>query len=111
MSPEISMTPIASNDTWVHKLGRLFPGGSPVNIPVTIVPIGSRVKVLGERSLIEMQTSEVVLFNSKVSLELNDILRLRNSDGSFKASVVIIALCYHDGGRGIAARVIREDLN
>lgn len=111
MLPGISTTPIASNDTWVHKLGRLFPGGSMVNIPVSIVPIGPRVKVLGERSLIEMQTPQVVLFNSKMPLQLNDILRLRNSDGSFKASVVIIALCYHDGGRGIAARVIQEDLN
>jgi hypothetical protein len=110
MMPTINETGAApvSAEAWATKLGHLFSEASPANIPVSVVPVGARVKALGEKTVIEMKTSEVLLFSTKLPLQLNDTVRLRSSDGSFKASAFVIAVCHHEAGRGIAAKIVSE---
>lgn len=99
---------LTSAEAWATKLGHLFCDASPASIPVSVVPVGSRVKALGDNTVIELKTSEIVLFSTKLPLQLNDTVRLRSSDGSFKVSAFVIAVCHHDAGRGIAAKIVTE---
>ena len=49
-----------------------------------------------------------VLFASKTPLEFADVLRLRNSDGSFEEDARVVAVQYHPGNTLVAARFNRE---
>jgi len=61
-----------------------------------------------ESIVIEFGTPREVLFACKTPLEFADVLRLRNSDGSFEEDARVVAVQYHPGNTLVAARFNRE---
>jgi len=94
--------------TCVEKLAELFPGASPVRIPVRVSALSAGRRRLQERTIIEFGTASEVLFASTLPLEFEDRVRLANSDGSFNAAANVVAVRYHDGRKAVAARFIGE---
>jgi hypothetical protein len=92
----------------VLKLARFFPKAAPMRIPVRVTGKGSRIEDLTERTRIEYRAADAVVFGSALPLELNDVLHLQNSDGSFEVEAVVVAMLYCEGGRAIAARFLSE---
>lgn len=95
----------------VERLVAIFPDASPVRVPVLVVASRKEGRDLKENTTIEFGTSRVVLFFSKLPLELEEKIFLRNSDGSLGIEAIIIALQYEDGHRAIAAKFLAEDRN
>lgn len=82
-----------------------------MRIPVQfarIVEGGGPVPDFRESTVIEFGTPREVLFASKTPLEFADVLRLRNSDGSFEEDARVVAVQYHPGNTLVAARFNRE---
>jgi len=98
-------------DSAVERLVEIFPDASPVRVPVLVVASRKDGRDLKESTTIEFGTSRVVLFFSKLPLELEDKIFLRNLDGSLGIEATIIALQYQEGRRAIAARFLAEDRN
>jgi hypothetical protein len=89
-------------------LARFFPEATQVRIPVhlsrTLVP--GQAPDFSESVVIEFGTPREVLFACKVPLEFADVLRLRNSDGSFDTEVSVVAVQYHPDHTLVAARFL-----
>jgi hypothetical protein len=92
----------------VEKLAQLFPQASPVRIAVNVSTTGPGRRPLQEQTVIEFGTAREVLFASKLPLEFEDRVRLRNSDGSLDARATIVAVRYHSGRKAVAARFAGE---
>ena len=107
----------------VAELARFFPEATPVRIPVQFTrrsgtadgnkPGGAGVQestvaenTVVESTVIEFGTSREVLFACTVPLEFDDILRLRNSDGSLDTEASVVAVQYHPGKTIVAARFV-----
>ena len=60
-----------------------------------------------ESTVIEFGTPREVLFACKTPLEFDDLLKLRNSDGSFEQEVRVVAVQYQPGSTLVAARFTR----
>jgi len=101
---ETEIAPVASARTCVEKLAQLFPGATPVRIPVQVVSLGSGRPRLNEQTVIEFGTPVEVLFGSTLPLEFEDHIRLSNSDGSLDAQATVVAVRYHEGRKAVAAR-------
>jgi len=102
-----SQTAVASiglEPTCIEKLAQLFPGASPVRIPVQVTAQGAGRRRLQEQTVIEFGTAREVLFSSALPLEFEDHVRLKNSDGSLDARATVVAVRYHLGRKAIAAR-------
>jgi hypothetical protein len=63
---------------------------------------------LQEQAVIEFGTAREVLFASTLPLEFEDQLQLVNSDGSFDARAIVVAVRYHEGRKAVAARFVGE---
>lgn len=61
-----------------------------------------------ESTVIEFGTPREVLFACKTPLKFADVLKLRNSDGSFEEEARVVAVQYHPGNTLVAARFNRE---
>jgi hypothetical protein len=86
-------------------LARFFPEATPVRIPVQLARIHAQGAAdFGESTVIEFGTAREVMFASKAPLEFADVLRLRNSDGTFDAEVSVVAVQYQPGNTLVAAR-------
>jgi hypothetical protein len=90
----------------VAALARFFPDASPVRMPVKFARVlqENEPTDFSESTVIEFGTSREVLFACKTPLEFADVLRLRNSDGSFDVRVSVVAVQYQPGNTLIAAR-------
>lgn len=97
-----------SERTCVEKLARLFPSALPVRIPVQIAALPAGRRRLHEQTVIEFGTAREVLFASTLPLEFEDRVRLVNSDGSFDARAMVVAVRYHDGTKAVAARFLEN---
>jgi hypothetical protein len=89
----------------VEKLAQLFPGASPMRIPVrvsTVIQSGRRR--LEEQAVIEFGTAHEVLFSSTLPLEFEDQIRLENSEGSLDTRANVVAVRYHGGRKAVAVR-------
>src|SRR6266498_1180916 len=83
----------------VAGLARFFPEATPVRLPVQFARILERGEAgdFSESTVIEFGTPREVLFACKAPLEFADLLRLRNSDGSFDVDVSVVAVQYRPG--------------
>jgi hypothetical protein len=97
-----------TGQTCIEKLAQLFPGASPVRIPVQVIAQSAGRRRLQEHTLIEFGTAQEVLFSSSLPLEFEDHVRLTNSDGSLDARATVVAVRYHGGRKAIAARFTSE---
>ena len=95
----------------IERLVAIFPEASPVRVPVLLVASRKEGRDLKEKTVIEFGTSRVVFFFSRLPLELEEKIFLRNEDGSLGIEAIIIALQYEEGHRAIAARFLAEDRN
>jgi len=102
----------------VADLARFFPEATPVRIPVQFTRrsgtshssppsgAGAQESTVVESTVIEFGTSREVLFACATPLEFADVLRLRNSDGSFDTDAAVVAVQYHPGKTIVAARFV-----
>ncbi|MFZ0732473.1 MAG: hypothetical protein WAM79_09130 [Candidatus Sulfotelmatobacter sp.] len=90
----------------VAGLARFFPDATPMRMPVQMARIHQPGQPgdFSEGTVIEFGTPREVLFSSKTPLEFADVLRLRNSDGSFDVEASVVAVQYHPGKTLVAAR-------
>jgi hypothetical protein len=95
-----------ADETCVGKLAHLFPTASPVHLPVCIMAMAHGGDGLQERTVVEYGTAQEVLFSSKLPLEFEDQLRIKNSDGSLDTNVKVVAVRYQDGMKAVAARFL-----
>jgi hypothetical protein len=92
----------------VEELARFFPGVMQVRIPVRVCKGRSGKATSSEQTMIEFGTADEVLFVSGLPLDFEDIVRVRNADGSLDIVAKIIAMhLYHDK-MAIAAKFVEE---
>jgi hypothetical protein len=104
-------TAAAPGATCVEKLAQLFPNASAVRIPVRVMTLATAARPLQEQTVIEFGTENEVLFSSGLPLELEDGVRVVNSDGSLDTSAIVVAVRYHEGRKAVAARFLGEVSN
>lgn len=84
----------------VAGLARMFPGGLPVRIPVTLVrDSGER-----EQTSLEYGTQREVVFVASMGLECDETLTLQCADGAFTVRAEVVALQMAGGVTAVAAR-------
>jgi len=99
----------ATEPSCVEKLAQLFPGVSPVRIPVRVsTAVMNGPRRLEEQTVIEFGTAQEVLFSSTLPLEFEDQVRVENSDGSLDTRATVVAVRYHNGGKAVAVRFLGE---
>jgi hypothetical protein len=103
---EAELEGISQEQRCAEKLAQLFPGASPMRIPVRVLTLGSGRQRLQEQTVIEFGTADVVLFSSKLPLEFEDRVQLLNSDGSLDACATVVAVRYHNGRKAVAAQFV-----
>jgi len=92
----------------VEELARFFPGVMQVRIPVRVCKGRSCKATSSEETMIEFGTVDEVLFVSSLPLDFEDIVRIRNADGSLDIVAKIIAMhLYHDK-MAIAAKFLED---
>jgi hypothetical protein len=92
----------------VEELARFFPGVMQVRIPVGVCKGRSGKATSSEETMIEFGTVDEVLFVSSLPLDFEDIVRIRNADGSLDIVAKIIAMhLYHDK-MAIAAKFLED---
>ena len=94
----------------VAALARFFPDATAMRMPVKLARLveSGGIADFMEGTVIEFGTPREVLFASKTHLEFADVLKLRNSDGSFEVEVSVVAVQYHPGKTLVAARFLGE---
>jgi hypothetical protein len=91
----------------VEELARFFPGVVQVRIPVRVCK-GRSGKASAEQTMIEFGTAEEVLFVSGLPLDFEDIVRLRNADGSLDVTAKIVAMHLYEDKMAIAAKFLED---
>ena len=92
----------------VEELARFFPGAIKVQIPVRVCKGRSGKATSSEQTMIEFGTADEVLFVSSLPLDFEDIVRVRNADGSLDIVANVIAMhLYHDK-MAIAAKFLED---
>ena len=96
----------------VAGLARFFPDATPIRMRFELArQVPGIVPSLGtftESIVGEFATSREVLFECNTSLEFGDVVRLRNSDGSFDVTASVVAVQYQTGKAVVAARFKHE---
>jgi len=95
----------------LRTLVELFPGATPMRIPICVLVPRGKGQGLEEKTAIEYGTARMVFFESRLPLELDDEFHLQNSDGSLGADAVVVGLHFSEGRRTIAARFVAEVRN
>jgi len=95
----------------LQRLVELFPGATPMRIPICVLVPRGNGQGLEEKTGIEYGTSRMVFFESRLPLEMDDSFHLRNSDGSLDADAIVVGLHFSKSCRAIAARFVTEVRN
>jgi hypothetical protein len=95
----------------IRRLVQLFPGATPMRIPISVIVPRGKGQGLEENTAIEYGNARMVFFESRLPLELEDKFHLHNSDGSLGADAIVVGLRFDDGRRAIAARFVTEVRN
>ena len=103
--------PLSQEESGLRRLVELFPGATPMHIPISVVVPRGKGQGLEEKTAIEYGTSRMVFFESRLPLELEDKFHLQNSDGSLGADAIVVGLRFIGGRRAIAARFLAEVRN
>ncbi len=93
----------------VAELARFFPGIVPLRIPVLIFK-GNSAKA-AEQTMIEFGTAEECLFVCGLSLDFEDIVHLRTTDGTLDCTAKIVAMRLQDDKMAFAARFLNDVTN
>jgi len=93
----------------VAELARFFPGIVPVRIPVLILQGDSATAA--EQTMIEFGTAEECLFVCGLSLDFEDLVRVRTVDGTLDSAAKIVAMRFQDDKMAFAARFLNDVTN
>jgi len=93
----------------VAELARFFPGIVPVRIPVLILQGDSATAA--EQTMIEFGTAEECLFVCGLSLDFEDLVRVRTADGTLDSAAKIVAMRFQDDKMAFAARFLNDVTN
>ena len=104
-------TEVADGTECVAVLARFFPGAVPVRIPVRVRKGNLATAASTEQTVIEFGSPAEVLFVSGLSLDFDDTVRVRTSDGSLDFAAKIVAMRFHHGKMAFAARFLEEVTN
>ena len=99
---------VASGTDCIAELAKFFPQAVPVRIPVQVSKEESLTVTAAEHTLIEFGTAEEVLFASALPLDFDDLVRLKNADGSLDVEAEVIAMRIHHGKMAVAARFLEK---
>ena len=101
---------IAQHVSPVASLARFFPDATAMRMPIQFVRLmePGQMPDISESTVIEFGTPREVLFACKMPLEFADMVKLRNSDGSFEEEARVVAVQYQPGSTLVAARFNRE---
>jgi hypothetical protein len=94
----------------VAELARFFPGIVPVRIPVLIFK-GSSARAAAEQTTIEFGTAEECLFVCGLSLDFEDLVQIRTTDGTLDCTAKIVAMRLQDDKMAFAARFLNDVTN
>jgi hypothetical protein len=103
--------PLSQEKSGLRRLVELFPGTTPMRIPISVVVPRGKGQGLEEKTVIEYGTARMVFFESRLPLELDDEFHLQNSDGSLGADAIVVGFHFSEGRRAIAARFVAEVRN
>jgi hypothetical protein len=92
----------------VEELARFFPGAMQVRIPIRVCKGRSSKAASAEQTMIEFGTAEEVLFVSGLPLDFEDIVRLKNVDGSLDVTAKIVAMHLFHDKMAIAAKFLED---
>lgn len=92
----------------VEELARFFPGVMQLHIPVRVCKGRSDEATSSEQTMIEFGTADEVLFVSGLPLDFEDIVRVRNADGSLDIKAKIVAMHLYDDKMAIAAKFLED---
>jgi hypothetical protein len=92
----------------VEELARFFPGVMQVRIPVMVCKGRSVKAAPAEQTIIEFGTADEVLFVSGLPLDFEDVVRVRNADGSLDITAKIVAMHLHHDKMAIAAQFLED---
>ena len=105
---------LACSESFVAKLAQFFPQAMHVRIPVSISRMftnGGTEPDCQEDTVIEFGTAREVLFASRLPLEFEDKVRVKNPDGSLDAEALVVAVQFADGQSAVAVRFTEEVAN
>lgn len=102
---------LVQDNSGLRALVELFPGATPMRIPICVLVPRGKGQGLEEKTAIEYGTARMVFFESRLPLDLDDEFHLQNSDGSLGADAVVVGLHFSEGHRTIAARFVAEVRN
>lgn len=95
----------------LEMLIEIFPSAAPVQIPIHITAATRAGKVSSDKATIRFATSRIVLFETKLPVELEDKVHIENADGSLKVNTVVVAVQYRDNRRAVAAQFLEDIRN
>ena len=108
---QTGVVPLLGGEPGVARLAQLFSDAIPVRLPVRVTSLRPNGQELSEDTMIAYGTPSEVLFASTLPLELDDQVRLRNSDGSLEAEAAVVAVQYHGAKKAVAVRFLTEVSN
>lgn len=111
MRQKENLETLPQEESVLWRLTELFEDVTPMRIPIVVVVPRGKGQGLEERTVIEFGTSTMIFFESRLLLELEDKLHIKNSDGSLGADAIVVALRLNDGRRAIAASFMAEVRN
>jgi len=90
----------------VAALARFFPDATAMSVRIQFARLveSGQSPDFSESTVIEFGTEHEVLFACKTPLEFDDLLKLRNSDGSLDVEAHVVAVQYQPGKTLVAAR-------
>jgi hypothetical protein len=92
----------------VLKNWRDFSGAVQVRIPLRVCKGRSGKTASTEQTMIEFGTTEEVLFVSDLPLDFEDIVRVRNVDGSLDLTAKIVVMHLYHAKMAIAAKFLED---
>ena len=98
-----------ADDPSVVRLAGFFPSAIRVRIPVEVAILSGNGG--GVQAVIEFGTAREVLFASELPLEFDDVVRLRNRDGSLDAEGKVVALQCDGSKTAVAVRFSTDVAN
>ena len=92
----------------IEELARFFPGAIQVRIPVSVCKGHSVNAAPLEQTILEFGTADEILFVSSLPLDFEDIVRVRNADGSLDITAKIVAMHLHHDKMAFAAKFLKD---
>src|ERR1700730_10580493 len=92
---------LSQEKSGLRRLVELFPGATPMRIPISVVVPRGKGQGIEENTTIEYGTARMVFFESRLPLELEDKFHLQNSEGMLGGGGIVCGLHFFVYRRGL----------